>query len=68
MSNLPTDINVHLFDSVISPVLLYGCEAWANNDPKIFEQIHLKFCKYILFVNKNSSNTMIYGEQGKKPK
>ena len=59
MLNLPTDINVHLFDSVISPVLLYGCEAWANNDPKIIEQIHLKFCKYILCVNKNSSNTMI---------
>ena len=67
MLNLPTDINVHLFDSVISPVLLYGCEAWANNDPKIIEQIHLKFCKYILCVNKNSSNTMIYGELGRSP-
>ena len=34
MLNLPTDINA-LFDSMISPVLLSGWEAWANNDPKI---------------------------------
>ena len=27
--NLPIDIQLELFDKVIEPTLLYGCEVWA---------------------------------------
>ena len=25
---LPIDLQLHLFDKVVSPVILYGCEVW----------------------------------------
>ena len=56
--NLLTDINASLFDSVISPVLLYGCEKWANNDPKVIEQIHLKFCT-VHFMGEQKSHQIL---------
>ena len=28
--NLPVDIQLNLFDSMVTPILLYGCETWGN--------------------------------------
>ena len=30
--NLPIDIQLTLFDSMVTPILLYGCEAWGNEN------------------------------------
>ena len=30
--NLPIDIQLNLFDSMVTPILLYGCEAWENEN------------------------------------
>ena len=45
---LPTDIQCHLFDSCIVPVLLYGCEIWGFSDLTQIEQVQNYFCKQIL--------------------
>ena len=34
-----------LFDKMIKPILLYGCEVWGFSNNDILEKIHLKFCK-----------------------
>jgi hypothetical protein len=34
-----------LFDKVIKPILLYGCEVWSFSNNDILEKIHLTFCK-----------------------
>ena len=39
--NLPIDMQLTLFDSMVTPILLYGCEAW---EEKIL--IWLKSCIY----------------------
>ena len=65
--NLPIDIQLHLFDSVIQPILLYGCEVWGIEDCKDIERLHLKFCKTILGVSQYTSSAMIYGELGRVP-
>ena len=46
--NLPIDIQIHLFDSTIKPILLYGCEIWGTCNTKIAETFYLKFLKNTL--------------------
>ena len=70
-----------LFQTLIQPILLYGSEAWApfvikNSEKLNFmhvcdtlpqEKIFLKFCKYLLGVNKHATNAAVRGELGTFP-
>ena len=65
--NLPIDIQLKLFDSLVTPVITYGCEVWGCNHIDIIEKIHLRFCKIILSVKNSTNNVMVYGELGRYP-
>ena len=68
--NLPLDIVLDLFDKMILPVLLYGCEIWGLEKLEKLENIeifHRKFLKYILKVNNQTTDCMVYGETGRTP-
>ena len=43
-----------LFDKIVKPILLYGCEVWGVGNNDIVERVHLKFCKIILHVKRIS--------------
>ena len=62
--NLPLDITWELFDSLVTLVLLYGCEIWGIDNIGPIETFHtcIKFCKQILKLNKNTANCMALGE------
>jgi hypothetical protein len=78
-------LNAHtelkLFDALVKPILLYGCQVLCQNfvlnltkenifdkiDLMPFEQIHNKACKRILGVNKYSSNLAARAELGRFP-
>ena len=45
---LPFDIQLHLFDSMITPFLLYGTEVWGCENVDINDQFYLKLCKSLL--------------------
>ena len=64
---LPVDIQLNLFDVLVNSVLLYGCEVWAHEGTDILEKLHLRYCKYILLVNKTTCSNMVYGELGITP-
>ena len=34
--NLPIDLQIELFDTMVAPVLLYGCEVWGSENKDIF--------------------------------
>ena len=38
--------NLKLFDVLVVPVIIYGCEVWSSDG--CLEKIHLRFCKIIL--------------------
>ena len=40
---LPVYIMIHLFDTLVKPVLLYGSEIWAHEGTEILEKLHLRF-------------------------
>ena len=72
---LPPKLACKIFDSVISPILLYNSEMWGAYAIKDFtkwdktctEKAHLKFCKLYLGVNRKASNTASRGELGRFP-
>ena len=64
---IPVDLQLKLFDSLILPAQLYGCEIWGLGNNNVFEKTQLQFCKYILKLRSSTQNYMIYGELGRIP-
>ena len=55
---------------MILPILLYGSEIWGFETEKKLESIEVffrKFLRYILKVNDQTANCMVYGETGRTP-
>ena len=65
--NLPIDLQLDLFDKLFTPILLYGSEIWVYENNDIIEKLHLRYCKYVLSVNKSTTSSMVYGELGRYP-
>ena len=72
---LPVWAALKLFDSVISPILLYCSEIWGafgyldyeKWDANPIEKVHLSFCKHVLGVNRSTTNNLVRGELGRYP-
>ena len=73
LHKLPINIALKLFDSLIVPILLYGCEVWGPYedfdllkwDKTDIEKVHTQFLKQLLGVNVSTTNIMITAEIGK---
>ena len=63
---LSIDIKLQLFDSLIVPICLYGCEVWGFKNIELIEKLHLQYCKSILHVNKSTPSCMVLGDLGRK--
>ena len=53
MANLgfpPPLILCHVFDTLVVPIMEYSCEIWGWMESNELEQLHRKFCKYVLNV------------------
>ncbi len=62
---LPIDLQLELFEWMIVPIMLYGCEVWGPENYIQTEKLHLKFLKYILGVHERITNNIVYGELGR---
>ncbi len=79
--NVPANIYLNCFDTLVKPVMLYCSEIWGQDlvhDSKDFtldlidkscepERIHLKFCKSLLRVPATASNIAVRSELGRIP-
>jgi hypothetical protein len=63
--HLPVDITCNLFDILVLPILLYGCEVWGIENCDQVEIFYRNFLRRLLKVNKLTPNCMLYGELGK---
>ena len=52
---------------MILPILLYGSDIWLFENLENIEIFYRKFLKYILKVNSQTTNEMVYGETGRTP-
>ena len=75
IKNSPVRAMIKLFDSCVSPILLYGSEIWApyadydwkNWDKTPIERTHTQFLKRILGVNRSTTNNLARSELGRYP-
>ena len=65
--NLPIDIQCNLFEKIVFPTLLYGCEIWGFTGIDMLETFYKKFLKQSLKLRPSTPNCMVYGEVGKLP-
>ena len=59
---LPIDIQLQLFHTLVTPVVMYGEMVRGVDDCTVIERLHLKLCRYILSSNKCTYTNMVYGE------
>jgi hypothetical protein len=67
LHNLSIQCQLDLFDKIVQPILLYGCEIWGFTNTAMIERVHLKFCKLLLHLKQPTPDFMIYGELGRYP-
>ena len=73
--HLPIKFQLKLFDTLLKPVLLYGCEIWGQKmisyktdfDKCQTELMHLRFCKRVLSVPWSAPNIGCRAELGRFP-
>ena len=65
--NLDVDVQLHLFDTMVLPIALYGSEIWGHVNFEMIERLHLQFCKILLKVKKCTPTCMVSGELGRLP-
>ena len=61
-----------LFDSILKPILLDASDFWGLrpenvSDSPVTEQMHTKFCKWLLGVSKRTSNFGVLSETERYP-
>ena len=64
---LPIHVVLQLFQTMVVPVMLYGCEIWGFESADIIERLQLRFLKQLLRLNKNTMTELVYGETGFYP-
>jgi hypothetical protein len=58
---MPVDLQLKLFDSLVSLILLCASEVWGFANKESIENVHLQFCKKILKV-RSTTPTIWYTE------
>jgi hypothetical protein len=48
-----------LFDTLILPILTYGCEVWGYETTNLLEKLHLQYCRNIVGVRTTTPNFII---------
>jgi len=66
---LSPKISLHLFDSLVQPILLYGSDVWGVREKcyGFIEKVHLQFLRMMLGVKMGTCKTMLYGDCGRMP-
>ena len=64
---LPIDLQLKLFDSMVAPILFYGCEVWRFYNNQAIESLFFQFYKIILNLKKSTPNNVLLGELGRYP-
>ena len=60
-------MKINLFNTLIAPILSYGCKVWGFCIADPIEKFHLCFLKNVLNVKKSTPNCFVYGELGVYP-
>ena len=57
-------MQIDLFNSMVTPILFYGCEVWGFCKADSIERFFISFLKNVLNVKQTTPNCFVYGELG----
>ena len=60
-------MKIDLFNSMVTPILFYGCEVWGFCKADSLERFYISFLKNVLGVKQSTPNCFVYGELGLYP-
>ena len=60
-------MQIDLFNSMVTPILFYGCEVWGFCKADSLERFYISFLKNVLGVKQATPNCFVYGELGVFP-
>ena len=60
-------MQLDLFNSMVHPILFYGCEVWGFCQADPLERFYISFLKNVLCVKQSTPNCFVYGEFGLFP-
>ena len=60
--DMPIDLQLYLFDHVILPIALYGCEIWGFENSQIIEKLHNDFLRQIINLRKSTPIYMLHAD------
>ena len=61
------NMQLDLFNSMVLPILFYGCEVWGFCQADPLERFYISFLKNVLCVKQSTPNCFVYGEFGLFP-
>jgi hypothetical protein len=61
------NLQLKIFDTLVSPILLYACEVIGFDKNDNIEKVHLQFLKNILRVRTTTPNHLVYDELDRFP-
>lgn len=64
---LPIDIQLQMFDYMVTPILLYASEVCGYENRDVIESFFLQFYKIVFNFKKSTPNIMLYAELGRYP-
>ena len=53
LGRVPIPLCFKIFDTKILPILHYGSEIWGYHEGQAIENVHIKFCKFLLSSQKS---------------
>ena len=69
MGLLPPQIQIHLFENLVRPILLYGNDVWGVNASigTTIDKLFYHYMRCVLNVKSTTSNAIVVGECGQMP-
>jgi len=64
---IPHSVYFELFDKMVVPILCYGAEIWGYSSSEHIESVQRAFCRRVLGVKRNTSNSFVLGDCGRYP-
>ena len=65
--NLSVSCQIHILNTIVKPILLYGCEIFCYDNVKMLETFYVQCIKRILCVKMSTPSYMVYAETGCNP-
>ena len=65
--NLSVSCQIHMINTIVKPILLYGCEIFCYENVKMLESFYVQCLKRILCVKNTTPSFMVYAETGCYP-